>query len=537
MVCKYCGNELSEGTYLCAECGKENKPRFPWKPVVATLGCVVLLGVLAWFLYFGTTGRWLPKKNDVYYKENYTVAADQAAANQNNVVATMGEDKLTNGQLQVFYGMQIIDYLQNNGAVFDYTASLAEQVYDKETGLTWQQYFLETALNTWKQYRLVTNKAMAAGYTLAPEYQQELDGLYDEYKELAETYNFESVEALIHADVGPGCTFEDYKYYFELYYYGNLYYREMAEQLEVSTEEIEAYYQEHKAEFDQSAINKESGVFADIRQILIKPEGGAAGADGRTKVYTEDEFAACRQEIQNILDTWLAGEKTPESFAKLAQEKSEDFKTASKGGLYSYLYEDYLTTVDVRHILLQPEGGTTDITGKTTYTEEQWQACYEKAQNLLNLYLSGNKTEAEFAELAKTYTADGNASVGGIYMDVPLNYMVEPFEKWIFDESRQVGDTDIVKTDFGYHIMYFVHRDDAVDQWVFDESRKAGDYEIIKADDGWHLVYYVYGEQGWIRLAEAGVMEEKADKLLEDLLSGAEMKTKYASIGLGEADR
>ncbi len=536
MFCKYCGKELPEGISLCPECGKDNKPGFPWKPAVATLGCVVLLGVLAWFLYFGITGRLLPKKNDVYYKENYTVDADQAAANQNNVVATMGEDKLTNGQLQVFYGMQIIDYLQNNGAVFDYKASLADQVCDKETGLTWQQFFLEAALNTWKQYRLITNKAIAAGYTLPAARQQELDGLYDEIKELAETHKFESVEALIHADVGPGCTFEDYKYYFELYYYGELYYREMAGKLEVSTEEMESYYLEHKANFEANGINKESGILADIYQILIKPEGGTAGADGKTKVYTEDEFAACRQEIQNILDTWLAGEKTKESFAALAKEKSEDSNTASKGGLISYLYKDYLTTVDVRHILLQPEGGTQDATGKTTYTVEQWQACYEKAQNLLNLYLSGNKTEAEFAELAKNHTADGNGSVGGIYMDVPLNYMVEPFEKWIFDSSRQPGDTDIVKTDYGYHIMYFVHRDDAVDQWVFNESRQAGDYEIIQADNGWYLVYYAYGEQGWIRLAEAGVMEQKAEQLLDELLTGAEMKVKYASIVLGEAD-
>ncbi len=33
--------------------------------------------------------------------------------------------------------------------------------------------------------------------------------------------------------------------------------------------------------------------------------------------------------------------------------------------------------------------------------------------------------------------------------------MVEEFDAWCFDESRQVGDVGIVKTDLGYHVMYF----------------------------------------------------------------------------------
>ena len=34
--------------------------------------------------------------------------------------------------------------------------------------------------------------------------------------------------------------------------------------------------------------------------------------------------------------------------------------------------------------------------------------------------------------------------------------MVESFNDWIFDEVRQPGDSDIVETEYGYHIMYFV---------------------------------------------------------------------------------
>ena len=40
--------------------------------------------------------------------------------------------------------------------------------------------------------------------------------------------------------------------------------------------------------------------------------------------------------------------------------------------------------------------------------------------------------------------------------------MVTEFNDWCFDESREPGDTGIVKTSYGYHIMYFVGQGDQI---------------------------------------------------------------------------
>ena len=37
--------------------------------------------------------------------------------------------------------------------------------------------------------------------------------------------------------------------------------------------------------------------------------------------------------------------------------------------------------------------------------------------------------------------------------------MVEEFDAWCFDPDREPGDTDIVETTYGYHIMYYVGDD------------------------------------------------------------------------------
>ena len=95
-------------------------------------------------------------------------------------------------------------------------------------------------------------------------------------------------------------------------------------------------------------------------------------------------------------------------------------------------------TVDVRHILVDDE---------------------ETAKDLLAQWESGEKTEDSFAALVKDNSTDpGSADNGGLYTDVIAGQMVAEFNDWCFDDARQPGDTDIVQTSYGYHIMYFVRR-------------------------------------------------------------------------------
>ena len=58
--------------------------------------------------------------------------------------------------------------------------------------------------------------------------------------------------------------------------------------------------------------------------------------------------------------------------------------------------------------------------------------------------------------MATTYSEDGGSkNAGGLYSNVTSQTnFVEPFLTWCMDASRKVGDTGIVKTDYGYHIMY-----------------------------------------------------------------------------------
>lgn len=106
-----------------------------------------------------------------------------------------------------------------------------------------------------------------------------------------------------------------------------------------------------------------------------------------------------------------------------------------------------IKAVDVRHILFTTEKYENDAEVKKVY--EQWKK-------------DGAK-EADFEKLALEYSEDtGSKFDGGLYEGVAKDQMVKEFNDWIFDEARKNGDHGIVKTTYGWHIMYYV---DGSEEW------------------------------------------------------------------------
>ena len=117
---------------------------------------------------------------------------------------------------------------------------------------------------------------------------------------------------------------------------------------------------------------------------------------------------------------------------------------------------DESLSVNVRHILLN-----SDSISASGETDEETDSILEQAAELLMAGWDG--TEDGFASLATVNSQDaGSASNGGLYEDVLPGDMVEEFNDWCFDPSREPGDTGIIHTDHGCHIMYYVGQGDKV---------------------------------------------------------------------------
>ena len=272
--------------------------------------------------------------DDVTCKGSYSVSDEEAVAQGDVVVANIGEYQLTNSQLQVYYWMEIQNFLNTYGAYaayfgMDYTQPLDTQL--EEEGMTWQQYFLDTALNNWHQVQSMSLMAEEAGIPMEEASKTYLEGL-DAYLEETAAANGISVEELMVSNFGPGADKEDYRYFQKLYLSGVPYYQKAVEAMEPSQEDLEAYFASHEEEYAASGITKDSKL-VDVRHILVQVKGGTTDDSGAV-TYSDEEWETCRADAQAILDQWLAGEKTEESFAALATEKTEDPGSQQSGGLY-----------------------------------------------------------------------------------------------------------------------------------------------------------------------------------------------------------
>ena len=421
MQCKNCHTVLEEGVTLCPNCGTENAVAAePVKAEKTGLGAgkIALLVVLAvaaiaviMALILGggseatpTTPTTLPTEapgttapadptetlgtgtvvlptvpadgnpDDVTCKGTYSVTDEALPGVMPAVIGTMGDATLTNAELQVYYWMQVYNFLNEYAAYtemfgLDHTQPLDRQMsIDGRT--TWQQYFLQAALDQWKNYQAMSYAANAAGYELEKDYVDYLEALPASLEQSALMSGFENAEKMLQADMGPGATMDGYMKYLKTYYLGYTYYGASLEKIPVTEAEVEAYFDAHAEEYKLNGLEKTDEVHVDVRHILICPES----AEGAT-TYTDAEWATAKTEADRILNEWLS--KTPD--------------------------------------------------------------------------------EDSFAALAETYSQDpGSASNGGLYEGVYVGQMLEPFENWCFDASRQHGDYGIVQTTYGYHIMFFV---------------------------------------------------------------------------------
>ncbi len=153
-------------------------------------------------------------------------------------------------------------------------------------------------------------------------------------------------------------------------------------------------------------------------------------------------------------------EERKEGDMKVIASESGSGESKTVNGYYVVRFEkandNTFLLKNVRHILVAFEGGTTNSsTGETTYTDAEKEKAKQAAEKLLAEWKNGEATEDSFADLAAKETDDGNGDEGGLYEDIYPGQMVEEFEDWCYDEARKAGDTGVVKTKYGYHVMYY----------------------------------------------------------------------------------
>lgn len=212
-----------------------------------------------------------------------------------------------------------------------------------------------------------------------------------------------------------------------------------------------------QAAYDADPKNYQS---ADVEYILFDttPESDASDED---KAAAQE---ANRAKAAEALERFVQGESF-ESIAEALEGSYTHLANTANGSsdLQSWAFDDARVSGDVTSIDYSTTGCYAVLFHTRSRNDYHTVSVRhilvddaDEAQTVLDEYLAGEQTEDAFAALAAEHSTDSNASSGGLYTDIYKGYMVAPFEDWSFDPARQSGDTGIVETEYGYHVMYFV---------------------------------------------------------------------------------
>ena len=203
---------------------------------------------------------------------------------------------------------------------------------------------------------------------------------------------------------------------------------------------------EEDVKFEKSADNAYNNALSEIFDELCDEAETAYDAIVKEDSLHYDPEAEA--DTITELDTWLFDETTKVGDTKTITSEGDKKSTYSVYFMSATSHLDESATKDVAHILVSFD----DYKTGTTITDEEKAKAKAEADKILADYLAGEKTQAAFEKLGEEKTADSNV----VYEGVSKGDMVEEFENWIFDEARTVGETGIVETTYGYHVMYFI---------------------------------------------------------------------------------
>ncbi len=437
--------------------------------------------------------------------------------NPASVVATVDGQKISIGMYDYYYA-SIVSYYEQYASYgyynLDTTKDYSKQYTTDDDGkkISWQKFFETEALNEVEQITTYYSKALDEGVTLTSAQKKTIDKQITSLKDSA-SQNDVSLDQYIKANFGAYCSEDTIRLMLEQYYLSANYKGKFKSETKVTNDDVDKYYNEHKNDYkkiefyyiaspydatddaskSKSIKNAEKTMakMKDKKSVLaLVPEVYSSYIDSDVKSSMESDSKLTEKKAReeavksyesNVVAT-VTGSTSPFDDEMNTWLFSDDTKVGSKkyyvdedaGYIYIVLKTSKATVEDdetytVRHILITPESDSDSSSSSSDsstkkYTDEQWAAAKKKAESVLEKFNKTDKSEYSFAKLAEEYSTDtastssgSSDAFGGLYESVTLGQMVPEFEKWAIDDSRKYGDTGIVKSDYGYHIMFFIN--------------------------------------------------------------------------------
>ena len=375
------------------------------------------------------------------------------------------------------YNLTKNNYITQYGSYLTYfgldtSKDLSTQMYSDT--LTWQDYFEQNAVESLKQNKALMAEAKAAGFTYDTT---------DEYNTFKETIKTSAAAAgvsdkeYVRSIYGSYATMGRIEEYVKNDMVMNAYYQKLQEDNAPSDDEIQSYYEENKATYDsvdyrlttiEADLPTEPTELADPVEATTAPDADTDGT-ATTDTTQDTAYQPSDAEIAKAMeDAKVLADDAEKTVAKDGEAHENEKKSSVNYLISDWLFDDARKAGDTTVITNDNSHCYYAVAFEKRYLDETPSADVrviiptedKTGEEILEEWKSGAATEDSFAELCKKYTQDTSAvENGGLFEQVTKTGMTEELSNWIFDNSRQAGDTVAITVSDTTYVLYYIGQD------------------------------------------------------------------------------
>jgi peptidyl-prolyl cis-trans isomerase D len=296
----------------------------------------------------------------------------------------------------------------------------------------------------------------------------------------------------------------------------------------ISDDQINAYVQAHKSEFKQEE-NTRSIAYVTFSFL---PSAADSAAAMESVVSLKDEFATTTDPGTFVTrnNTSLAYFDGYNSKTKIQIPQKDSIIGAGKGHMYGPYFDGnnivisrvvdekiLPDSVRVKHILI----GTIDPETQQPKLDDA--TAKKRADSILAVIKAGGN----FEMLALQFSDDGSKMQGGDMGYFAAGRMVKEFNDYAF--QQKVGDIDVVRTQFGYHIMQVTGQKDFSPNYKIAYLAKAIEPSQETINDAQSKANIFYGNSRNLKAFDENVSKSGYNKLIATDIKESD----YQITGLG----
>ena len=387
-------------------------------------------------------------------------------------------EKVNKVEFDYAYNTSKNNYITQYGSYLSYfgldtSKDLSTQMYSDT--LTWQDYFEQNAVESLKQNKALMAEAKAAGFTYDTT---------DEYNTFKETIKTSAASAgvsdkeYVRSIYGSYATMGRIEEYVKNDMVMNAYYQKLQEDNAPSDDEIQSYYEENKATYDsvdyrlttiEADLPTEPTELADPVEETAADTTGTTDGTAATDTTQDTAYQPSDAEIAKAMeDAKVLADDAEQTVTKDGEAHENEKKSSVNYMISDWLFDDARKAGDTTVITNDNSHCYYAVAFEKRYLDETPSADVrviiptedKNGEEILEEWKNGAATEDSFAELCKKYTQDTSAvENGGLFEQVTKTGMTEELSNWIFDSSRQAGDTVAITVSDTTYVLYYIGQD------------------------------------------------------------------------------